>query len=185
MKPSSKCSTQDAGDAGDPSSAAAKAKARSWNSTGSCPTGCRCCPTGSARPSPACMRERFGLNMTEWRVMAVLGRYPDLSANEVAGARRWTRSRSAARWPACSIAAGSQREIHGDDRRRSVLDFSQGLPHLRRSRAAGAGLRTPPARRRSKRRANAPQLDRLMLEPLDEGVKRAWNPHRTAHLPDV
>ena len=28
--------------------------------------------------------ERFALSVTEWRVIAVLGRYPDLSANEVA-----------------------------------------------------------------------------------------------------
>ena len=28
--------------------------------------------------------ERFALGVTEWRVMAVLGRYPDLSASEVA-----------------------------------------------------------------------------------------------------
>lgn len=29
--------------------------------------------------------ERFALGVTEWRVMAVLGLYPDLSANEIAG----------------------------------------------------------------------------------------------------
>ena len=28
--------------------------------------------------------EHFQLTITEWRVMAILGRYPDLSANEVA-----------------------------------------------------------------------------------------------------
>ena len=49
---------------------------------------------------------RFGLTITEWRVMAVLGRYPDLSAQPKSpSARRWTRSRSAARWRACWSAA--------------------------------------------------------------------------------
>ena len=28
--------------------------------------------------------EKFGLTVTEWRILAVLGRYPDLSATEVA-----------------------------------------------------------------------------------------------------
>ena len=28
--------------------------------------------------------ERFNLSITEWRIIAILGRYPDLSANEVA-----------------------------------------------------------------------------------------------------
>src|SRR3954469_13741602 len=41
----------------------------------------------SNRISSAIAREysqRFGLGVTEWRVMAVLGRYPGLSANQVA-----------------------------------------------------------------------------------------------------
>jgi len=48
-------------------------------------------------------QKRFGLAITEWRVMAVLGRFADLSANEVS-ARRWTRSPSAARWRGCLSA---------------------------------------------------------------------------------
>ena len=68
--------------------------------------------------------ERFALSITEWRVMAVLGRYPDLSANEVAQRTAMDKvavSRAVARL----IDAGRlQREIHGDDRRRSVLRLS-------------------------------------------------------------
>jgi DNA-binding MarR family transcriptional regulator len=68
--------------------------------------------------------ERFGLSVTEWRILAVLGRYPDLSANEVA-------ERTAMDKVAVSRAVGSllkngrlKRRLHGDDRRRSVLELS-------------------------------------------------------------
>lgn len=70
--------------------------------------------------------ERFALSITEWRVMAVLGRYPDLSANEVAQRTAMDKvavSRAVARL----LDAGRlKREIHGDDRRRSVLRLSEG-----------------------------------------------------------
>lgn len=68
--------------------------------------------------------ERFGLGVTEWRVMAVLGRYPDLSANEVAQRTAMDKvavSRAMAR---LVEAKHVQRELHGDDRRRSVLRLS-------------------------------------------------------------
>jgi DNA-binding MarR family transcriptional regulator len=68
--------------------------------------------------------ERFSLGVTEWRVIAVLGRYPDLSANEVA-------ERTAMDKVAVSRAVASlirdgrlRRRLHGDDRRRSVLALS-------------------------------------------------------------
>lgn len=70
--------------------------------------------------------ERFQLSITEWRVMAVLGRYPGLSANEVAQRTAMDKvavSRAVARL----LDAGRlDREIHGDDRRRSVLRLSEG-----------------------------------------------------------
>jgi len=69
--------------------------------------------------------ERFALGVTEWRVMAVLGRYPDLSANEVAQRTAMDKvavSRAVARL----IESGRlQRDTHGDDRRRSVLRLSE------------------------------------------------------------
>lgn len=68
--------------------------------------------------------ERFALGVTEWRVMAVLGRYPDLSASEVAQRTAMDKvavSRAVARL----IEAGRlQRDTHGGDRRRSVLRLS-------------------------------------------------------------
>ena len=68
--------------------------------------------------------ERFSLGMTEWRVMAVLGRYPELSANEVTTRTAMDKvavSRAVARL----IEAGwLVRNLHQDDRRRSVLHLS-------------------------------------------------------------
>lgn len=67
---------------------------------------------------------RFDLGVTEWRVLAVLGRYPDLSASEVA-------ERTAMDKVAVSRAVNSllldgrlKRQLHGEDRRRSVLALS-------------------------------------------------------------
>ena len=69
--------------------------------------------------------DRFDLSVTEWRVMAVLGRFPGLSANEVAERTAMDKvavSRAVARL----IAAGRlDREVHGNDRRRSVLTLSE------------------------------------------------------------
>ena len=68
--------------------------------------------------------DRFGLGVTEWRVMAVVGRYPDLSAGEVA--QRTAMDKVAvSRAVAGLVEAGRiERETHGDDRRRSVLRLS-------------------------------------------------------------
>ena len=81
----------------------------------------------SNRISGAIAREysqRFDLGVTEWRVMAVLGRYPDLSASEVA--QRTAMDKVAvSRAVASLLEAGRlQRDIHDGDRRRSVLRLS-------------------------------------------------------------
>lgn len=69
--------------------------------------------------------ERFGLSVTEWRVIAVLGRYPGLSASEVAQRTAMDKvavSRAVARL----LESGRlQRDTDGDDRRRSVLKLSR------------------------------------------------------------
>ena len=69
--------------------------------------------------------ERFDLGTTEWRVLAVLARFPGLSAVEVA-------QRTAMDKVAVSRAVASllergrlQRDTHDDDRRRSVLQLSE------------------------------------------------------------
>ena len=68
--------------------------------------------------------ERFGLNVTEWRILAVLGRYPDLSATEVA--ERTAMDKVAVSRAVTSLLAGGRlkRRLHGKDRRRSVLQLS-------------------------------------------------------------
>ncbi|PZP61618.1 MULTISPECIES: MarR family winged helix-turn-helix transcriptional regulator [Pseudoxanthomonas] len=68
---------------------------------------------------------RFGLVMTEWRTMCVLGRYPGLSAGEVAEQTAMDKvavSRAVARLLERGLVS---RDIHGDDRRRSVLALSE------------------------------------------------------------
>ncbi len=69
--------------------------------------------------------QRFGLAITEWRVMAVLGRFPGLSANEVAERTAMDKvavSRAVARLLERNLL---MRDIHSDDRRRSVLALSE------------------------------------------------------------
>ena len=69
--------------------------------------------------------QRFGLAVTEWRVIAILGRYPDLSANEVAERTAMDKvavSRAVARLLERNLL---QRATDGEDRRRSVLTLSE------------------------------------------------------------
>ena len=81
----------------------------------------------SNRISSAIAREysqRFALTVTEWRVMAVLGRYPGLSANKVA-LRTAMDKVAVSRAVARLLEAGRiEREFDDDDRRRSVLRLS-------------------------------------------------------------
>ncbi|HEX7341436.1 MAG TPA: MarR family winged helix-turn-helix transcriptional regulator [Rhodanobacteraceae bacterium] len=69
-------------------------------------------------------QQRFFLSVTEWRVMAILARFPDSSAREVTehGALdKVAVSRAVARL----VAAGRiSRDTHDDDRRRSVLNLT-------------------------------------------------------------
>lgn len=68
--------------------------------------------------------QRFALGTTEWRVLAVLGRYPGLSASELAERTAMDKvaiSRAVARL----LRDGRlKRAAHGHDRRRSVLTLS-------------------------------------------------------------
>ncbi|NYZ62202.1 MarR family winged helix-turn-helix transcriptional regulator [Luteimonas deserti] len=69
--------------------------------------------------------ERFGISVTEWRVIAVLGRYPGLSANNVAERTAMDKvavSRAVARLLERDLL---MREMHDSDRRRSVLELSE------------------------------------------------------------
>ncbi len=69
--------------------------------------------------------QRFGLAITEWRIMAVLGRFSGLSAGEVAERTAMDKvavSRAVARLLERGLI---MRDTHGDDRRRSVLALSE------------------------------------------------------------
>jgi DNA-binding MarR family transcriptional regulator len=68
---------------------------------------------------------RFGFGITEWRLIAVLGRYPALSANAVAERTAMDKvavSRAVAHLLERALIT---REMHGEDRRRSVLTLSE------------------------------------------------------------
>ena len=69
--------------------------------------------------------QRFDLGVTEWRVMAVLGRSPDLSANQVA--QRTAMDKVAVSRAVARMLDNGRllREVDGDDRRRSVLKLSE------------------------------------------------------------
>ena len=82
----------------------------------------------SNRTSNAIAREyseRFDMTIPEWRVMAVLGRFSGLSANQVAQRTAMDKvavSRAVAR---LMEAGRIQREFDDDDRRRSMLRLSE------------------------------------------------------------
>jgi DNA-binding MarR family transcriptional regulator len=68
--------------------------------------------------------QRWNLGITEWRVLAVLGRHDDLSAREVAERTAMDKV-AVSRAIASLLEAGRiERETHGDDRRRSQLRLS-------------------------------------------------------------
>lgn len=69
--------------------------------------------------------DRFAIGITEWRVLAVLGRHPGLSANGVAERTAMDKvavSRAVARLLERDLI---RRDTDGEDRRRSVLQLSE------------------------------------------------------------
>ena len=69
--------------------------------------------------------KRFGVSIPEWRVIAVLGRYPDLSAVEVAD-RTLMDKVAVSRAVTKLIKTGRiDREFADADRRRSILNLSE------------------------------------------------------------
>ncbi|CAN5285759.1 hypothetical protein BH11PSE14_BH11PSE14_20820 [soil metagenome] len=68
--------------------------------------------------------ERFALNVTEWRLLAVLGRYPDLTATQLA--ERTAMDKVAVSRAVASLLAEGRltRKVDGDDRRRARLRLS-------------------------------------------------------------
>jgi DNA-binding MarR family transcriptional regulator len=68
--------------------------------------------------------ERFALNVTEWRLLAVLGRYPDLTATELV--ERTAMDKVAVSRAVASLVEDGRltRKVDGDDRRRTKLRLS-------------------------------------------------------------
>ena len=72
----------------------------------------------------AAYEERFGLTIPEWRVIAVLSRYPGLSAREVAQKSRMDAVAVSRAVNRLLRAGRLRRAIAPDDRRRSMLEVS-------------------------------------------------------------
>jgi len=69
-------------------------------------------------------QQRFGLSIPEWRVIAVLSRYPGLSAREVAAKSRMDAVAVSRAVNGLLRAGRLRRAVASDDRRRSVLQVS-------------------------------------------------------------
>lgn len=70
-------------------------------------------------------KSKFGLSVTEWRIMAVLGEFPDISADEVSSKTQIEKSiisRSVSRLLQRELL---QRDFDSEDRRKSVLRLSK------------------------------------------------------------
>ena len=183
MKPTTSDSSNHTPGTGNPSSAAQKAKEHAhWELDRFLPYRLSVLSNRVSQTIAGAYARRFGLGITEWRVIAVLGRYPGLSANAVAGRTAMDKvavSRSVARLLDRGLL---QRDIHDDDRRRSVLELSQDGYRIYDE--------VVPVALEYERRLLAPldadervQLDRLM-QKLGEGVKE-MEAASDGPLPDV
>lgn len=171
MKPTTTHGGTGASGAGNPSSADPAAKGHAhWELDRFLPYRLSILSNRVSQTIASAYARRFGLGVTEWRVIAVLGRYPGLSANGVA-ARTAMDKVAVSRTVARLLERGLlQRDTHDDDRRRSVLELSRD----------GYGIydEVVPLALEYERRLLAPldadeqaQLDRL-LRKLNEGVAR-------------
>ena len=71
-----------------------------------------------------CYQSRFQLSVTEWRVMAVLGRFPGISANELAERTAMDKVAVSRAVSGLVDAGRLVRNTHAVDRRRHVLTLS-------------------------------------------------------------
>lgn len=100
--------------------------------------------------------DRFGLTIPEWRVIAVLSRYPGLSARDVADRARMDAVAVSRAVNRLLKAGRLRRAVAADDRRRSVLHVS----------AAGAAVYREVA-------PLALEYERALLEALDPQARAA------------
>lgn len=108
--------------------------------------------------------ERYGLTIPEWRVMAVLGRYPEITSTEIAERTAMDKVR-VSRAVASLLADGRlKRTSDPDDRRRATLRLS------RRGREVHRRI-VPLARRyEAKLMASLSDEERAQLDTLVAGL---------------
>lgn len=70
-------------------------------------------------------KHKFALSITEWRIMAVLGEYSDISADEVSAKTQIEKSILSRSISKLLTRQLLQRDFAEDDRRRSVLRLSE------------------------------------------------------------
>ncbi|HET7201883.1 MAG TPA: MarR family winged helix-turn-helix transcriptional regulator [Steroidobacteraceae bacterium] len=109
----------------------------------------------------AAYEERFGLTIPEWRVIAVLTRYPGLSAREVAQKSRMDAVAVSRAVNRLLRAGRLRRAVAADDRRRSVLQVSDAGAAVYRE-VAPLALDFERALLASISTAEGAQLDRLL-----------------------
>jgi DNA-binding MarR family transcriptional regulator len=70
-------------------------------------------------------KHKFALSITEWRIMAVLGEYPGISADEVSNKTRIEKSLISRAVAKLLQRQMITRHMDADDKRRSVLQLSE------------------------------------------------------------
>ena len=118
----------------------------------------------------AAYEERFGLSIPEWRVIAVLSRYPGLSAREVAQKSRMDAVAVSRAVNRLLRAGRLRRAIAAEDRRRSVLQVSEAGAAVYRE-VAPLALEFERALLESISSTEGAQFDRL-LDVLTERAER-------------
>jgi DNA-binding MarR family transcriptional regulator len=129
----------------------------------------------------AAYEERFGLSIPEWRVIAVLSRYPGLSAREVAQKSRMDAVAVSRAVNRLLRAGRLRRAIATDDRRRSVLQVSEAGAAVYRE-VAPLALEFERALLESISPTEGAQFDRL-LDVLTERAERLSTALRTDRGP--
>ncbi|MGB5543954.1 MAG: MarR family winged helix-turn-helix transcriptional regulator [Gammaproteobacteria bacterium] len=113
---------------------------------------------------------RYGLSIPEWRVMAVLGRFPEISAAEVA--ERTAMDKVAVSRAVSRLLASSRirRSFANADRRRSILDLSPAGKRLYQ-RIAPMLLEYEDALLSALNPAERQQLDAILQRLADQAVR--------------
>ncbi len=116
--------------------------------------------------------DRYHLSVTQWRVIAIVGRFPGMSASDVSASGALDKvavSRAVNRLTSAGLLV---RSVAADDRRRSVLQLSARGHRVYREIA--------PAAMRYERRLLA-ALDARERRALDRALDKLWHRARELH----